>query len=63
MPRPFVADTIRSRLRKLIDDVDLFATEDREQTYSYAVRIWRAAGFTEESKLFPVGDERVLRGP
>src|SRR5262245_47782072 len=59
MVRPLVADVVRSRLQKLIDDVDLFATEDRDQTYIYAVRIWRAPGFTEESKLFPVGDERV----
>jgi hypothetical protein len=55
MPRPLVADSVRSRLQKLIDDVDLFAT--------YAIRIWRAAGFTQESRLFPVGDESVLRSP
>jgi hypothetical protein len=61
MPAP-LADTVRSRLRRLIDDVDLFATEDRDQTYIYAIRIWRAAGFTEESGLFPVPDERILRG-
>ncbi len=63
MPRPLVADIVRSRLQKLIDDIDLFATEDRDQTYIYAVRIWRAAGFTQESRLFPVGDESVLRSP
>jgi hypothetical protein len=58
-----VAASVRSRLQNLIADVDLFATEDREQTYIYAVRIWRTAGFTEESKLFPVADNRVLHGP
>ncbi len=63
MPRPLVADIVRSRLQKLIDDVDLFATEDRDQTYVYATRIWRAAGFTEESRLFPVGDDRVVHRP
>jgi hypothetical protein len=63
MPRPLVADHVRRRLQKLVDDVDMFATEDRDQTYIYIVRIWRVAGFTEESKLFPVGDDRVLRGP
>jgi hypothetical protein len=52
MPRPLVSDIVRSRLRKLIDDVDLLATEDRDQTYLYVIRIWRAAGFTEESELF-----------
>lgn len=49
--------------RNLIDDVDLLATEDRDQTYVYAIRIWRAAGFIEGSRLFPVSDERVLRSP
>jgi hypothetical protein len=63
MPTPLVADIVRSRLQELIDDVDLFATEDRDQTYIYAIRIWRAAGFMEESGLFPVGDESVLRSP
>jgi hypothetical protein len=57
-----VADTVRSRLRELIDDVDLFVTEDRDQTYIYAVRIWRAAGFTEESEILPVLDDRVPQG-
>jgi hypothetical protein len=62
MQRPLVADVIRGRLQKLIDAVDLFATEDRYQAYIYTIRIWRAAGFTEDSKLFPVGDKRVLLG-
>jgi hypothetical protein len=63
MQPPLVANLVRSRLQKLIADVDLFATEDRDQTYIYAVRIWRAAGSTEESKLFPVQDDRILAGP
>jgi hypothetical protein len=63
MPRPLVANIVRRRLQRLIDDVDLFAAEDREQAYIYAIRIWRAAGFAEDSRLFPVGDDRVLRGP
>jgi hypothetical protein len=62
MLQPLRPDAVRSRLRQLIDDVDLFATEDRDQTYSYAIRIWRAAGLTDESQLFPVPDERVLHG-
>jgi len=54
---------IRARLRKLVADVDKFATEDREQAYRYVVRIWRAAGFTEPSNLFPVTDEKILQEP
>src|SRR5262245_58272193 len=42
MPEPFAADVVRRRLQKLIDDVDQLSTEDRDQTYIYAVRIWRA---------------------
>jgi hypothetical protein len=63
LPSPYGAAKIRDRLQKLIADVDLFATEDRDQAYRYVVHIWRAAGFAEESKLFPVSDERVLREP
>ena len=62
-PSPSDATQLRNRLRRLIADVELFATEDRDQTYRYVVRIWRAAGFAEESQLFPVADDRVLREP
>jgi hypothetical protein len=63
MPRPFVADTVRRRLQKLIDDVDPFATEDREQAYVYVIRIWRASGFREESRLFPRQDDWIPSRP
>lgn len=63
MAVPLKADVLRSRLQQLINDVDLFATEDRHQAYIYAIRIWRAAGFMEESGLFPGGDEDMLRYP
>jgi hypothetical protein len=63
LPAPYKAPQVRDRLQKLITDVDLFATEDRDQVYRYVVRIWRAAGFAEESKLFPVSDDRVLQEP
>lgn len=63
MPQPLDRDGVRNRLKKLVNDVDLFATEDRDQTYRYAVRIWRAAGFTEESKLLGVPDDRILMVP
>jgi hypothetical protein len=62
-PAPADSTQIRTRLRKLIADVDKFATEDREQAYRYVVRIWRATGFTEPSKLFPVADEKILQEP
>ena len=60
MARPLDAEAVRARLRMLGDDVDLFATEDRERTYHYMIRIWRAAGFDEESGLFGMPDDRVL---
>jgi hypothetical protein len=63
LPPPYGSAQLRGRMQKLITDVDLFATEDREQVYRYVVRIWRAAGFAEESKLFAVSDDRVLRQP
>jgi hypothetical protein len=60
LPSPYDAGRLRNRLKRLIADVDPFATEDRDQMYRYVVRIWRAAGFAEESKLFQVSDDRVL---
>ncbi|MEO7365122.1 MAG: hypothetical protein ABIW03_02260 [Sphingomicrobium sp.] len=62
-PEPLDKRSVRARLTKMIDDADNYATEDREQVYRYAVRIWRAAGFSEESRLFPVSDEKVLAIP
>jgi hypothetical protein len=61
--RPIDGTQIRKRLRKLADDVDLYATEDREQAYRYVIRIWRAAGFAEDSELFDISDEAILRDP
>jgi hypothetical protein len=63
LPRPIDGTQIRQRLRKLVDDVDLYATEDREQAYRYVIRIWRAAGFAQESELFEISDEAILRDP
>src|SRR5687767_845764 len=60
MPEPLDKRTALSRLSKLIDDTDSFATEDREEVYRYVVRIWRAAGFQEETNLFGVSDDMVL---
>ena len=45
LPKPLDPNVVRRRLARLVEEVDLFATEDREQAYRYAVRIWRAAGF------------------
>jgi hypothetical protein len=63
LPQPLEAALVRRRLSKLLDDTDSNATEDRDEVGRYAVRIWRAAGFKEESELFPVGDERALARP
>ena len=59
-PAPIGRDQLRTRLRKLAKDVDFFATEDREETYRYAIKIWRAAGFLEESDIFDGRDEFIL---
>ena len=63
LPDPLDKDQVRDRLSTLIRRTDLFATEDRDQVYRYAVRTWRAAGFTDESGLFGVPDEKLLAGP
>jgi hypothetical protein len=60
-PFPYDGARLRQRLRKLLDDADPFATEDRDQIYRYVVRIWRTADFAEDSGLFPVPDDSVLR--
>lgn len=63
LPDPLDKGAVRTRLAKLIDDTDLYATEDRDEVGRYAVRIWRAAGFNEESRLYPVSDEKLLANP
>ena len=63
IPEPRDPDEVRDRISRLERDVWFFATEDRERAYSYAIRLWRAAGFSEESGLFPVPDDRVLATP
>lgn len=63
LPDPLDKGAVRDRLVKLIDETDLYATEDRDEVGRYAVRIWRAAGFKEESRLYPVSDERILGEP
>ena len=63
LPDPLDKRLVRSRLVQLIEDTDLYATEDRDEVGRYAIRIWRAAGFREESHLFPISDDRVLAYP
>jgi len=60
MPEPLDAGAVRGRLLELLDDTNLYATEDRDEVGRYAVRIWRGVGFTEESGLFRVGDDQAL---
>lgn len=60
MPEPLDPIAVRQRLSRLIRDTDLFATEDRDQVARYAVRIWQAAGFDQQSELFRTSDDKVL---
>jgi hypothetical protein len=62
-PEPLNKEAVRNRLSKLINEVDSFATEDRDQVYRYVVRIWRAAGFKDQTELFGLTDEKVLELP
>jgi hypothetical protein len=63
LPEPMNGDAVRHRLAELVRDTDLFATEDRDEVYRYAVRAWRAAGLSGESGLFAMLDDRVLARP
>jgi len=63
MPSPVERRAVQDRLQQLIRDVDSFATEDRDEAYRYAIRIWRAVGLRGESHLFAVDDARVLTEP
>jgi hypothetical protein len=60
---PLDVSEVRRRLGQLTDQTNTFATEDRDEVGRYAVRIWRAAGFKEDSGLLPVGDVRALAHP
>lgn len=63
LPEPLDPGAVRSRLSALLDQTDLYATEDRDEVGRYAVRIWRAAGLKGDSGVFPVGDDRALAHP
>jgi hypothetical protein len=63
MANPLDASDVRSCLDRLLSETDTFATEDRDEVGRYAVRVWRAAGFKEDSGLFPIGDDRTLEQP
>ena len=63
MPQPRSAASVRGRLARIIQEADLYETEDRERAYRYMIMTWRAAGFDEESGLLPVSDERVFYEP
>ena len=60
MADPLDPHVVRRRLRQLVSDVDLFATADRDRAYVYAIRIWRAAGFRENSDLFPRPGDDIM---
>jgi hypothetical protein len=63
LPSPAESTAVRGRLQRLIRDVEGFATEDRDEAYRYAIRIWRAAGQRGESHLFAMRDARMLSAP
>jgi hypothetical protein len=64
-PLQAAVDSAIADIRTMPDPLrkDPYATEDRDEADRYAIRIWRAAGFREESGLFPVADETVLASP
>ncbi len=59
-PEPRDPVQVKHRLVQLVQEVDLFATEDRDEVYRYAIKIWRASGMRGESGLFPKKDAAVL---
>ncbi|RJG53467.1 hypothetical protein D0Z70_10640 [Sphingobium terrigena] len=61
MPDPLDREAVRKRLSSLLGDVDMFATEDRDEVGRYAIRVWRALGFKKETGLFYMSDDRVLQ--
>jgi hypothetical protein len=61
MPDPIDKDVVRKRLIDLLDQTGSFATEDRDEVGRYAVHIWRALGFKEETQLFSMADDEVLK--
>ena len=61
LPRPRDPELVRSVLKRLINEVDQFATRDRERAYDYAIRIWQASGVGGESRLFLRTDQETLR--
>ncbi len=59
-PEPRDPVQVTHRLVQLVQEVDIFATEDRDEVYRYAIKIWRASGMRGESGLFPKKDAEVL---
>lgn len=60
MPDPLDKEAVRQRLSSLLSQTNMFATEDRDEVGRYAIRIWRALGFREETRLFTMTDDRIL---
>jgi hypothetical protein len=60
MPDPLDKEAVRQRLSSLLSQVGMFATEDRDEVGRYAIRIWRALGFKDQTRLFSMADDRVL---
>ncbi len=63
MPVPRDKIVLQMRLQILLDDTKIFAVAQRQQAAHYAVKIWRAAGFTDELGLLSVSDQEMLERP
>ncbi len=63
LPQPRDPARVRKRLTAVIDNVETFATADRQAAYRYCIQIWRAAGPTEPSQLFEASDFEVMLMP
>lgn len=61
MSDPLDKKVVLKRLSNLLNRTDMFATEDRDEVGRYAIRIWRALGFKEETRLFYMSDDKVLQ--
>ena len=61
MPVPREKVVLQMRLQLLLEDTKVFSAAQRQKAAHYAVKIWRAAGFTEESGLLSASDQEILK--
>ncbi len=63
MPVPREKVVLQMRLQILLEDTKAFAAAQRRKAAHYAVKIWRAAGFTDEPGLSSASDQESLERP